>query len=273
MTSSEDVMRVLAETSRTFHIPIAALPDSLREAVAACYLGMRAIDEVEDHPRLDRAAKSDVLQSISWLLQAQHSVASLDHAGLAAAFAPYRDELAEVTLRIGEWAGYAPESIAFRVWDGTAAMADRMAHWAANGWHVETEADLDQYTFGVAGAVGLLLSDLWAWYDGTRTDRTEAIGFGRGLQAVNILRNRAEDLAGGKDFFPRGWQESDMQVYARRNLSLADAYMQALQAGPAHGFCKLPLALAHRTLDALQRGQAKLTRSEVVQIMQEVGYS
>jgi len=273
MTSSEDVMRVLAETSRTFYIPVAALPDSLREAVASAYLCMRAIDEVEDHPRLDRASKADILQSISWLLQAQRSVDSLSHADLPTAFAAHRGELAEVTLRIGEWASYAPESIAFRVWDGTAAMADRMAHWAANGWHVETEADLDQYTFGVAGAVGLLLSDLWAWFDGTRTNRTEAIGFGRGLQAVNILRNRADDLAGGKDFFPHGWQESDMQAYARRNLQLADAYMQALQAGPAHGFCKLPLALAHRTLDALQRGQAKLTRNEVVQIMQEVGYS
>jgi farnesyl-diphosphate farnesyltransferase len=273
MTSSEDVMRVLAETSRTFYMPVAGLPDSLREAVASAYLCMRAIDEVEDHPQLDRSAKAEILRGISRILQAQASVESLRRAGLETVFAPYRDQLAEVTLRIDEWACTAPESIAFRVWDGTAAMADRMAHWAAHGWHVETESDLDRYTFGVAGAVGLLLSDLWAWYDGTRTNRTEAIGFGRGLQSVNILRNRAEDLAGGKDFFPQGWSAAEMQLYARRNLRLADAYMQALQKGPAQDFCKLPLALAHRTLDALQKGQAKLTRSEVMQIMQEVGYS
>jgi len=273
MTSSEDVMRVLAETSRTFYMPVAGLPDSLREAVASAYLCMRAIDEVEDHPQLDRSAKAEILRGISRILQAQASVESLRRAGLESVFAPYRDQLAEVTLRIDEWACYAPESIAFRVWDGTAAMADRMAHWAALGWQVETESDLDRYTFGVAGAVGLLLSDLWAWYDGTRTNRTEAIGFGRGLQSVNILRNRAEDLAGGKDFFPQGWSEAEMQLYARRNLRLADAYMQALQKGPAQDFCKLPLALAHRTLDALQKGQAKLTRSEVMQIMQEIGYS
>lgn len=266
-------MRVLEGTSRTFYIPVAGLPDSLREAVASAYLCMRAIDEVEDHPSLDRSAKANVLRSISWLLQAQHSVESLDHAGLAAAFAPHRNELPEVTLRIGEWACYAPESIAFRVWDGTAAMADRMAHWAANGWRIETEADLDQYTFGVAGAVGLLLSDLWAWHDGTRTNRTEAIGFGRGLQAVNILRNRADDMAGGKDFFPPPLREAEMHAYARRNLRLAEAYLRALPAGPAQDFCKLPLALAQRTLDALQGGQAKLTRTEVVQVMQEVGYT
>ena len=79
-------------------------------------------------------------------------------------------------------------------------MADRMAYWADNNWKIETESDLDRYTFGVAGAVGLLLSDLWAWYDGTKTNRTQAIGFGRGLQAVNILRNHAEDLTRGVDF-------------------------------------------------------------------------
>jgi len=272
MTSSEDVMRVLAETSRTFYIPVAALPDSLREAVASAYLCMRAIDEVEDHPRLDRASKADILQSISWLLQAQRSVDSLSHADRPTAFAPYREELAEVTLRIGEWACYAPESIAFRVWDGTAAMADRMAHWAARGWRIETEADLDRYTFGVAGAVGLLLSDLWAWHDGTRTNRTEAIGFGRGLQAVNILRNRPDDLARERDFFPPQWSAAEMHAYARRNLRLAEAYVTALPSGPVNDFCKLPLALAWRTLTALQEGQAKLSRTEVVQIMQGVGY-
>jgi farnesyl-diphosphate farnesyltransferase len=266
-------MRVLEETSRTFYIPVAGLPDSLREAVASAYLCMRAIDEVEDHPGLERGVKSEILRSISWLLQSQHSVEGLDHDGLAAAFAQHRERLAEVTLRIGEWAAYAPESIAFRVWDGTAAMADRMAHWADNGWRIETEADLDRYTFGVAGAVGLLLSDLWAWHDGTRTNRTEAIGFGRGLQAVNILRNRSDDLSQGKDFFPPNWHQAEMHTYARRNLGLAETYLQALPPGPAHDFCRLPLALAQRTLDALQKGQAKLTRTEVVQIMQEAGYS
>ena len=79
--------------------------------------------------------------------------------------------LAEVTTRIGEWAVLAPATIAPRIWDATAAMADRMAHWANNNWEIHTEADLDRYTFGVAGAVGLILSDLWSWYDGTPTNR------------------------------------------------------------------------------------------------------
>jgi farnesyl-diphosphate farnesyltransferase len=41
--------------------------------------------------------------------------------------------------------------------------------------------DLDAYTFSVAGAVGLLLSDIWAHYENISTDRALAVSFGRGL--------------------------------------------------------------------------------------------
>jgi farnesyl-diphosphate farnesyltransferase len=171
---------------------------------------------------------------------------------------------------VGEWAMLAPSSIAPRVWDATAAMADRMAYWAENNWTIRTEAELDQYTFSVAGAVGLLLSDLWAWYDGTRTDRSYAIGFGRGLQAVNIARNHGEDLRRGVNFFPDGWMARDIHAYARRNLQLGDLYTQSLPKGPALDFCKIPLTLAHGTLDVLALGKEKLTRSDVMALVQQI---
>jgi farnesyl-diphosphate farnesyltransferase len=146
-------------------------------------------------------------------------------------------------------------------------MADRMAYWAECNWLIETEDHLDQYTFSVAGTVGLMLSDLWAWHDGTETSRMEAIGFGRGLQAVNILRNHGEDLKRGVDFYPTGWTSENMQRYARRNLTLADAYTAALPKGPALLFCRIPLALAHGTLNALSQGREKLSREDVIAIV------
>ena len=160
--------------------------------------------------------------------------------------------------------------IALRIWDATAAMADRMAYWVSCGWAIRTETQLDCYTFGVAGAVGLLLSDLWVWYCGTNTNRSHAVGFGRGLQAVNILRNRKEDLARGVDFFPDGWKTEDMYFYAKHNLSLADSYTQSLPLGAILEFCRIPLALAHATLDVLFRGEDKLSRSAVVNIIAQV---
>ncbi len=264
MSTGKDALDMLKETSRTFFIPISRLPVGLQDAVMSGYLCLRAIDEVEDHPRLDNRTKATLLHSISHVLQT-----TFTSADFATMFGYYQKELPEVTLRVADWALLAPPTVAPRVWEATATMADRMAQWAENGWTIRTEADLDRYTFGVAGSVGLLLSDLWAWYNGTQSNRIHAVGFGRGLQAVNILRNHTEDVARGVEFFPPGWEVEDMHAYARRNLALADAYTNALPPGPVLDFCALPLALAYATLESLARGDGKLTRSDVLQIVSQ----
>lgn len=265
MLSVNTALDLLKATSRTFYIPISLLPSKLQEAVASAYLCMRAIDQIEDHPGLDYTVKAKLLRQLSLNLQAGTELSRTDD--FIEGLADFEEYLEEVTLRIGEWALLAPNSIAPRIWDATAAMADRMAYWAERNWLIQSEADLDCYTFSVAGAVGLMLSDLWAWYDGTQTSRIEAIGFGRGLQCVNILRNHGEDMERGVNFYPKGWTDADMQDYARRNLALADAYTTALPKGPALLFCRIPLALAHATLDALSQGREKLSRSDVLAIV------
>lgn len=262
MNTKDNALEVLKETSRTFFVPISLLPDRLRDSVMSSYLCLRAIDEVEDHPRLDRSTKARLLHTISHILQTTFAADAF-----IAVLGNYQQELPEVSHRIGEWALLAPSSIAPRIWEATATMADRMARWAENDWTIQTEADLDRYTFGVAGSVGLLLADLWTWYAGIASDRRYAVSFGRGLQAVNILRNHLEDMERGVDFFPHGWQKEDMSHYARRNLALADAYTNALPAGPVFNFCAIPLALAYATLDSIARGGDKLSRSEVLQVI------
>lgn len=265
ISAAHDAERVLAETSRTFAIPIARLPAGLKEAVAGAYLCMRSIDEIEDHALLPAAEKARLLRAVSAALQqgpAADAAAALARA-LAGAAAP----LPEVTLRLGEWAELPPAAIRPRVHDAIAAMADRMAVWAETCFSIADEADLDRYTYAVAGAVGLLLSDLWAWHDGTRTDRADAVGFGRGLQAVNILRNRAEDLAAGVDFFPPGWSAADLSRYARQNLAIAERYTAHLPDGPIREFSAIPLALAQATLAALDAGRSKLSRAEVERVV------
>ncbi len=268
MDLRREALEILKETSRTFYIPISRLPSGLQEAVASAYLCMRAIDEIEDHPDLDNHTKAELLRTISFSLQAMVDGFAVND--LSVALSTHPSPLPEVTIRIGEWALLGSEAIAPRIWDATAAMADRMAHWASSAWEIHTEANLDRYTFSVAGAVGLLLSDLWAWYDGTSTNRAHAIGFGRGLQVVNILRNRREDLTRGVDFFPDGWGKEDMQIYARRNLSLADAYTKALPSGPALDFCQIPLTLAYATLNVMALGEPKLSRSAVLGLIEQV---
>jgi farnesyl-diphosphate farnesyltransferase len=184
-------------------------------------------------------------------------------------FSPYRSILPEVTLRIGDWLSNTPVEIAPRVWDATIAMAERMGYWAGNHWQIQTEADLDGYTFSVAGAVGLLICDIWGWFDGTPIDRMSAVQFGRGLQAVNILRNRREDSERGVNFYPAGWTDEHMFSYARKNLDLARQGVKSMPKSSFKYFVNIPLHLAEATLTAIENGVEKLTREQVMQIVEQ----
>jgi farnesyl-diphosphate farnesyltransferase len=268
MNFRKNALKILKETSRTFYIPISRLPEGLQEAVTSAYLCMRAIDDIEDHFQIDQTTKVKLLRQIS--LNLQSGIEDSQPDDFTEGIINYQNLIPEVSYRIGEWAMLAPSSIAPRIWDATAAMADRMAYWAENNWKIHTKTHLDQYTFSVAGAVGLLLSDLWEWYDGTKTNRSEAIAFGRGLQAVNILRNQTDDRDRGVNFFPEGWQSENMHAYARYNLSLADSYTKALPSGPALQFCQIPLTLAHATLEVMALGKPKLSRSDVLALVEKV---
>jgi farnesyl-diphosphate farnesyltransferase len=269
MTLTADLTRVLKETSRTFFIPIIRLPARLQETVACAYLCMRAIDEIEDHHTLDDTSKAELLHGLGPILQAQIGVgaAPAHFDEMEVFFSPYCSVLPEVTLRIGEWLSSAPSDFAPRVWDATITMAERMAYWVGKHWQIQTESDLDGYTFSVAGAVGLLICDIWGWFDGTVIDRICAVQFGRGLQAVNILRNRQEDIDRGVDFFPTGWTNKRMFAYARKNLDLARAGVVSMPKSSFKYFVDIPLHLAEATLTAIESGVGKLTREQVIQIV------
>ncbi|GAC1383366.1 MAG: hypothetical protein NVSMB33_11280 [Ktedonobacteraceae bacterium] len=270
MSIQKIALDTLQATSRTFFLPILRLPSGLQEAVTSAYLCMRAIDEIEDHPTLDRSAKIRCLHLISQHFQEQNGVEHFAYEHFTATFTDYQNVLPSVTLDLARWACYAPPEIAPRIWDAAATMAERMAYWIDNGWKILTEADLNRYTFSVAGAVGLLLCDLWAWYNGEQLDRSCALQFGRGLQAVNILRNRADDLARGVDFFPHDWTHQQMHHYARQHLSLAETYARTHAANAFSAFVAIPLTLALATLDALARGESKLSRSAVKALIKAV---
>ena len=260
-----DAMTMLKKTSRTFYIPISQLDSGLKEAVSSAYLCMRAIDEIEDHEELADSLKTQLLIGVHDALQSEDVIEAVRQV-----MAPHRNLLPEVTVQLDDWIRLCPTTALPVIKPYIAKMSSQMADWVQNGWSIQTESDLDRYTYSVAGMVGEMLSELWMWYDGTTSDMEKAVAFGRGLQAVNILRNRKEDLDRGVDFYPTGWDFKEMQAYTRRNLQIADSYIADLKEGPALKFCKIPLALAHATVNLLSAGGSKLTRDAVLKIVGRV---
>lgn len=257
---------MLKKTSRTFYIPITMLGSTLKKTVGSAYLCMRAIDEIEDHETLDSETKEHLLRSTSELLQDD-----FDETAYQNLVRPYKSLLPEVTLRLGDWITFCPTEIVHKVKDSTRTMAIGMADWVKKDWHIQTKEDLDNYTYYVAGLVGVMLSDIWEWHKNIETDRDLAIGYGRGLQAVNVLRNEHEDFEErGVRFFPDGWNRDDMFHYAEENLKLADEYMKDIKDRKILLFCKIPLALAKKTLQAMQDGKEKISRNEVNVIVDQI---
>lgn len=262
----KEAMHVLKETSRTFYIPITFLKNDLKTTVAAAYLAMRAIDEIEDHEELTNDVKFNLLSTTGELLKD-----TFDATAYEALLSPYASKLPEVTLRLADWVAFCPEGSRPIVQASTSEMAFGMAKWSKANWQVHTREDLDDYTYYVAGLVGTMLSEIWAWGAGIQTDRELAIGYGRGLQAVNILRNQHEDMdERGVCFVPDGWTREDLFAYAEENLAKADLYMEDIDKRSIKLFCRLPLALAHKTLKAMQEGREKMSRAEVEQTVEEV---
>ena len=265
-TLYKEAMQVLKETSRTFYIPITFLKNDLKMSVAAAYLAMRAIDEIEDHEMLSNDVKFDLLTGTSELLKE-----TFDAEAYEVLLAPYADQLPEVSLRLADWLTFCPEGSRKIVQASTSEMSFGMAKWAKANWQVHTREDLDDYTYYVAGLVGTMLSELWAWGADIQTDRDLAIGYGRGLQAVNILRNQHEDMdERGVSFVPDGWTREELFAYAEENLAKADLYMKDINKRTVLLFCRLPLALAHKTLKAMKDGREKMTRAEVEKTVEEV---
>ena len=214
MQYTKTALEVLKETSRTFYIPIVKLPAQVQKAVASAYLCLRAIDEVEDHASLTNPTKADILRSISYTLQTFSPESAED--SLRWDWHGKEGDLPEVTLRLAEWIFLCPAEVRARVVDCTATMADRMAWWAARNWRIDSEQDLDVYTFAVAGAVGLILCEIWEWFEGIKTNRSLAIGYGRALQSINILRNSGEDKERGVSFYPPGWTQKEVKLMQGR---------------------------------------------------------
>lgn len=264
----KDVMRVLKNTSRTFFIPINFLKTDLKQAVASAYLVYRAIDEIEDHENVSNEIKVVILKEISELLK--NPVSEEEYAAI---IAPIKEQLPEVSLRLVDWLNACPETAEPLVRETGVEMAEGMSKWAERNWQVHTKEDLDEYTYYVAGIVGVFLSKLWDWSYGYEADPDHelALGFGRGLQAVNILRNQEEDMdERGVSFVPDGWTRDDLFAYAERNLALGDTYIKTLTDKSTILFCQLPLEFAHKSLHAMKKGHEKMSRQEVEQTVKDV---
>ncbi len=199
---------MLRRVSRTFALSIEQLPTMLREAETLAYLLFRVSDCFEDHATLPVSRKVDLLRTWADVLNDDRpatdltsQIADLDSSDAEVYVAQHADVILEqVHLLPAE----VQQILKHRAMETSLGMA----RWQEHGPYVEDEAALDDYMHEVAGRVGYLLTELFAWYSpriARIKDRLMPLAkeSGLALQTVNIIRGIRKDYERGWVFVPQ----------------------------------------------------------------------
>ena len=215
--------KLLASVSRSFYLTLKVLPRVVREPISLAYLLARAADTIADTTRVSADIRLQSLDRFRELIlgppneEEERSLSIF----LQGRFCPHQTDEAEARLM-----GHMRDALAWLRMVGPAqlnAIRGVLGH-IIRGQALDiqrfpddgrlralaTSAELDDYTWLVAGCVGefwtkLCLDELPAAFaKDTASDALidAGIRFGKGLQLVNILRDLPEDIAVGRCYLP-----------------------------------------------------------------------
>lgn len=297
-----DLEQLLRISSRTFAPGIERLPGTLRWAVTVAYLLLRVSDYLEDNVEMPGRQKVDLLCLWDRVLAGEAALSQwAGQVSFPEKMTP--DALvAQDVARVMDALQRLPEELHAPIVKHVRDSTQGMARWVARGPLVSTEADLDDYMHEVAGRVGYLVTELFAWYSRAIRRRLGQLmplarECGLALQTVNVVRGLRDDYERGWIFVPESfcaraniarealfdpaYQHQAMQVVdmlagkAERHLQAAMTYFKMLPPWQ-HAIrlsCLFPLLLAERTLAVNRRNlsvlesKAKIGRDEVIRIL------
>jgi farnesyl-diphosphate farnesyltransferase len=234
---NSDPHNLLKATSRSFYLTLRILPRTVRPQISLAYLLARTSDTIADTELVSVQCRLEALEALRRRILGETSEA-LDFGRLAKgcdlpAERILLERVAE-TLRLLEQLREADRGLVREVLrvitSGQELDLKRFAGArAASMAALETEAELDDYTYRVAGCVG----EFWTricrahLFPDARLDEDlllrNGVRFGKGLQMVNILRDIPRDLRKERCYLPR-------QTLAAAGLSPGDLLSSASQA-------------------------------------------
>ena len=243
---------VLRSVSRSFYLSIRILPGRLRDPVALAYLLARATDTIADTVDVPAKIRGERLRDLAAAIQGESSLDVI--AKLRASFAPLQKNEAERALIESlpaclEWLNKIDNSdradvrsVLKKINHGQTLDVERFAD-ASQIRALPTAADLDEYTYLVAGCVGEFWTricgrHLKPFADRSETEMTElGVRYGKGLQLINILRDAGTDLRAGRCYFPNaeivalGLEPEGILREQEKFLSILRRWLEKAQSG------------------------------------------
>ena len=234
---------ILRSVSRSFYLSIRFLPQQLREPIALAYLLARTTDTVADTTRIPGTARMKALKMLSDGIQGKASrEVVINH---VASFVSPQENAAERTLLDS-----LPDCLKWLEQTGGAdrgdirAVLEKITHGQMLDLHrfdnpadmraLQTAADLDKYTYLVAGCVGEFWTRLCFRhlrdFSSLIPDEMLTLGrrYGMGLQLINLLRDAGTDLRAGRCYFPEDELRA-VGLSAAQILSQSDRFQPIYQ--------------------------------------------
>ena len=194
-TSFEECHRLARATAGNFYYTFLTLPRRERRAMCALYAFMRITDDLGDR---DLPAATRAADLVTWETALLAAIAGADVSvgSSGTGFHLASIDTPEIVL----------PAVAALVRSGELPLAPLRDVVAGVRRDLEpadlcTEAELSDYCYHVAGAVGLACIHLWGCHDAEA--RQPAIACGEALQRTNILRDVQEDARLGRFYIPR----------------------------------------------------------------------
>ena len=209
----------LPQVSRTFALNMRLLAGTLGEAVRTGYLLCRAADALEDSwPGTPAKIRHRFERFLLALGGDARALASLSTE--VRALGTDRMDLGLVAnlARILRVHASLPPAHREAITRGVGTLAEGMGRYAARAAgrpaetaYLDTEAELDDYCWVVAGCVGVMLTRLFAAEYGSADPALEARRLaaapvvGQALQLTNILLDWPSDVRNGRCYLPTSW--------------------------------------------------------------------
>ena len=214
---------LLRATSRSFYLTLRVLPTAIRPQIGLAYLLARTTDTIADTEVLPVDQRLAALRQLRERILGQSStpLAFNDLARQQASpeekllLEKAGDSLAELQQLSGPDQKMVRDVLS-TITSGQVLDLQRFAGLCAGATRdpqkiiaLETAADLDDYTYRVAGCVGEFWTKMCRahLFPNARLDEkaflADGIRFGKGLQLVNILRDLPRDLKNGRCYLPR----------------------------------------------------------------------
>jgi farnesyl-diphosphate farnesyltransferase len=292
---------LLRPVSRSFYLSIRFLPAQLRNPIALAYLFARATDSVADTTGISGGVRIETLKMLSNGIQGKASREVV--VDLVASFVPLQVNKGERQLleSLPDCLGWLDQIeqadrsdirvVLNKITRGQMLDLERFGS-SQEIRALSTAADLDEYTYLVAGCVGEFWTRLCFRHVRSFASRSEdemlALGkrYGMALQLINVLRDAGSDLRVGRCYFPEyelnaahltasqilSESERFQPIYrtwlekAKSGLECGMQYSRAVRNRRVRAATVLPALIGARTLALLREaGTSALQRTVKVQ--------